>query len=86
MENEGHASTRQTTRKRRNRIWPETEIKNRHREVIGVSPRHRLVKRMAHLKDNRAHPDERILQRNRKKQIIFDDEHCDAAQRIVVVH
>jgi hypothetical protein len=43
MENEGYVSARQTTRKRRHRIRPESEIKNRHREVVGLSPRHRLV-------------------------------------------
>ncbi len=74
MENEGHVFARQTTRQRRHRLRPETEIKNRHREVIGVSPRHRLVKSMTHADDDRAHPDERILHSHRQEQIVFDQQ------------
>ena len=72
MENEGHVSARQTTRKWRHRLRPETEIKNRHREVVGVSSRHPLVKSMTHIDDDRAHSDQGILQSHRQEQIVFD--------------
>ena len=86
MENEGHVAARQATRQRRHEIRPKTEIKNRHREVPGVRPRHRLIKRMAHVDDDRAHPAERGLEIHRQQQIVFDDKHRDTAQRTVVVH
>ena len=67
-------------------IRPKAEIKNRHREVVDVSPRHRLVKSMAHIDDDCAHPGERVLDIHREQQIVFDNEHCDAAQWIIIVH
>ena len=65
MEDEGRVSACQTTRKWGHRMRAETEIKNRHSKVVAVSARHRFVKSMTHIDDDRAHPDECILQSHR---------------------
>ncbi len=65
---------------------PKTEIENRHREVVGVSAHHCLVKSMADADDNRAHPGERVLDIHREQKIVFDQEHCDAAQWMIIVY
>jgi hypothetical protein len=45
----------------RDGIRPETEIENGYRKIVGVAPRHRLVKSAAHSDYVRASADERRL-------------------------
>ncbi len=63
----------------------ETEIKNRHLEIASVSARHRLIERMTDIDDHGAQTDEHVLDGHREKQIVFDQQHRDAAQRMIVV-
>ena len=86
MKNEGRIPARQATREGRHRIGPETEIENRHREIVGVGARHRVLKSMADTDDDRAHPGECVLDIHREQQIVFDQEHCDAAQWMIIVY
>jgi hypothetical protein len=58
---------------------PKAEIKDRHREVLAVSQRHRLAKSMANVDDDRASAYQSRLQIHRQQQIVFDNESCDAA-------
>jgi hypothetical protein len=86
VQNEGHVSARKAPRKRRDGIRPKTEIKDRHREVVSVGPRHGLGKTMAYIDDDRASPDESRLEIHCQQQIVFDNKNSNAAQWTIVVH
>jgi RNA polymerase sigma-70 factor (ECF subfamily) len=86
MENERDASVNQPARDRRHCFGPKTEIENRHREIGGVRPQHRLVQGLAEPDNHRARLDQSRLQIHGQQRIVFNDEHSDAAQLIVIVH
>jgi len=85
IENERDASVDQPARDRRHRFGPKTEIENRHGEIGGVRPQHRLVQGLAEPDHHRARLDQSRLQIHGQQRIVFNDEHSDAAQLIVIV-
>jgi hypothetical protein len=85
IENERDTSVDQPARDRRRRFGPETKVENRHCEIAGVRPQHRLVQRLAEADNHRARLDQSDLQIHRQQRVVFDDEHSDAAQLVVTI-
>jgi hypothetical protein len=57
IENERDASVDQLARDRRHRFGSKTEVENRHREIAGVRPQHRLIQGLAKVHDHSARVD-----------------------------